>query len=287
MSFISYEQTFPFYADAERASPIEKVKSPLVEPDFDFEHLVTEDDEPVDNIFSEKQQRLLTESLYNSWSLPGENRSFLALANVGLFYDPKKQPLVPDVLVSLDVKMPDKVWPKQNRSYFVKRYGKPPDIVIEIVSNKKGQEIGTKLKDYAKAGVRYYIVFDPEEQLKNGKLHFYELQNNNYVEKSDQWLSEVQLGLTLWEGQYEDKYDVWLRWCDLNGNLMLTGKEKALQEQQEKEKALLLAKHEQQRASFECQQKEQALQEAAQERQRAERLAQLLRESGIDPDSIC
>jgi len=29
----------------------------------EVEHLVTEDDTPVDNIFSEKQQRLLTESL--------------------------------------------------------------------------------------------------------------------------------------------------------------------------------------------------------------------------------
>ena len=119
MSFISYEQTFPFYADAERASPREKVKSPLVEPDFDYEHLITEDDEPVDNIFSEKQQRLLTESLYNSWSGSGENRSFLALANVGLFYDPKKQPLVPDVLVSLDVKMPDKVWSKSKITHLI------------------------------------------------------------------------------------------------------------------------------------------------------------------------
>jgi hypothetical protein len=47
------------------------------------DHLVTEDDTPVDNIFSEKQQRLLTEPLYNSWSGPGEGRPFVAMANVG------------------------------------------------------------------------------------------------------------------------------------------------------------------------------------------------------------
>jgi Uma2 family endonuclease len=275
MSFISYEQTVPFYADAKRTSSGERIQSPLVEPDFDYEHLITEDDEPVDNIFSEKQQRLLTESLYSSWS--GENRSFLALANVGLFYDPTKQPLVPDVLVSLDVKMPDNVWQKQNRSYFVKQYGKPPEVVIEIVSNKKGKETGSKLKGYAKAGVRYYVVFDPEQQLKGTKLQVYELQNHRYVETNELWLSEVQLGLTLWEGFYEDKHDVWLRWCDQNGNLISTGKEQVEQEIQEKEKALFLAKQERQ-------QKEQAEKEAAQERQRAERLAQLLREKGIDPD---
>ena len=265
MSFISYEQTVPFYADAKRTSPGERVKSPLVEPDFDYEQLITEDDEPVDNIFSEKQQRLLTESLYNSWLGPEENRSFLALANVGLFYAPTKQPLVPDVLVSLDVKMPDNVWQKKNRSYFIKQYGKPPEVVIEIVSNKKGQETGTKLKDYAKAGVRYYIVFDPEEQLRSGKLQVYELQNNRYVEKNDPWLSEIQLGLTLWEGLYEDKYDVWLRWCDKKEDLISTGKETAEKERQRAE---------------------QERQRAEQEHQRAERLAQLLREKGIDPDSL-
>jgi Uma2 family endonuclease len=289
MSFISYEQTVPFYADAKRTSPGERIQ--LVEADFDYEHLITEDDEPVDNIFSEKQQRLLTESLYSSWS--GENRSFLALANVGLFYDPTKQPLVPDVLVSLDVKMPDNVWQKQNRSYFVKQYGKPPEVVIEIVSNKKGKETGSKLKGYAKAGVRYYVVFDPEQQLKGGQLQVYKLQNNRYVETNELWLSEVQLGLTLWEGFYEDKHDVWLRWCDQNGNLISTGKEQIEQEiqekemeRQEKEKALFLAKQERR-------QKEQAEKEAAQERQRAleerqraERLAQLLREKGIDPDLL-
>jgi len=33
------------------------------------DHLVTEDDTPVDNVFSEKQQRLLTEPLYASYRL--------------------------------------------------------------------------------------------------------------------------------------------------------------------------------------------------------------------------
>ena len=61
------------------------------EVEREMENLVTEDDQPVDNILSEKQQRLLTEPLYGSWSgsdqegTPGYCR-FMALANVGLFY---------------------------------------------------------------------------------------------------------------------------------------------------------------------------------------------------------
>jgi hypothetical protein len=53
--------------------------APPVRPCLD--HIVTEDDTPVDNMFSEKQQRLLTEPLYSSWDA---GRPFLATANVGL-----------------------------------------------------------------------------------------------------------------------------------------------------------------------------------------------------------
>ena len=45
-------------------SKIPQALPPELHPDV--EHLVTEDDTPVDNVFSEKQQRLLTEPLYSS-----------------------------------------------------------------------------------------------------------------------------------------------------------------------------------------------------------------------------
>lgn len=230
-----------------------------------FDSLVTEDDEPVDNIFSEKQQRLLIDSLYSSRQRLGQDKPFLALANVGLFYAPNKPPIVPDVLVSLDVKMPHDVWRKSNRCYFVSKYGKPPEIAIEIVSNLKGKETGTKFKDYAVAQVRYYVVFDPENRLKKGVLRVYELHKKNYVEKTDNWLSEIDLGLTLWEGYFEDKHEVWLRWYDSDSQLILTGAENS----------------EKQRLA-----KEQAQKQAAQEHQRAERLAAQLRAMGIDPDKL-
>src|SRR4051794_5336978 len=47
--------------------------------------LVTEDGKPVDNLFVEKQYRLLTEPLWTSWS-PPDGKPFRVLANVGLFY---------------------------------------------------------------------------------------------------------------------------------------------------------------------------------------------------------
>lgn len=72
-------------------------------PAPDISDLVTEDDTPVDNLISEKQQRLLTTCLYSSLS---RDVPFLATANAGLFYGLKQPPLVPDVLLSLEVSVP-------------------------------------------------------------------------------------------------------------------------------------------------------------------------------------
>src|SRR6266436_6633958 len=112
--------------------------------------LVTEDDTPVDNLFSAKQQRLLVEPLYSSWAGPGDGRPFLADANVGVFYSVRQPPLVPDAFLSLDVQAPEDLWTRSNRSYFTWEYGKPPDVVIEVVSNQKGAEAERKLRDYAR-----------------------------------------------------------------------------------------------------------------------------------------
>ncbi|MDM8559160.1 Uma2 family endonuclease [Candidatus Parabeggiatoa sp. HSG14] len=256
---------------------------PLSSPEDwpNIDSIVTEDNEPID-IFSEKQQRFLITSLYRLWR--GHSKSFIALVNVGLFYLPDKPPLVPNVLVSLDVKLPDDLWHKFNRSYFVFQYGKPPEVAIEIVSNLKGKEAGSKFKDYAQAKVRYYVIFDPENQLKKGELRIYELHNTDYIEKTDSWLNGIELGLTLWEGYFEDKHDTWLRWYDIDNKVLLTGDENAKKERLAKEQAEKQA--EQERLA-----KEQAEKQAEQERlakeqehQRAERLAAQLRAMGIDPD---
>jgi hypothetical protein len=242
----------------------------------DLRDVITEDDTPVDNLISEKQQRLLTTTLYNSFvtDLP-----FLATANVGLFYRYKEPPLVPDVLLSLRVKLPEDWTKKKNRSYFVFAFGKPPEVAIEIVSNKIGNELGSKIKDYAIAGVSYYVVFDPLKELGETILRVYELRNNIYVELNNFFLSQIGLGLTIWHGIFEGlEYD-WLRWCDASGNILLTGNELAQQAQQRAEQV----EEEKQRA---LQEKQLAQQLVEQEKQRVDRLLEILRERGINPDEV-
>ena len=59
-------------------------------PKPNIDHLITEDDEPVDNIFSEKQQRLLTDPLFSSWSGAQEGkRDFVAVTTHSEFGEKK------------------------------------------------------------------------------------------------------------------------------------------------------------------------------------------------------
>ena len=240
------------------------VQQPLICDDYyvpDANSLVTENDTPVDNFASEKQQRLLVGSLYSS----ARERLFLAAANVGIYHTDGQPAIVPDVFLSLNVQVPQNWWEKNNRVYMVWRFGKPPEVVIEIVSNQEGNELGKKLRIYEQMRVSYYIVYDPTHQLGEQVLRIYEIRGMRYSETPETWLEQVGLGLTLWEGEFEGRQDVWLRWCYQDGNVLPTGDERAQQERQEKV---------------------QQQQRAEQAEQRAQLLAERLRELGIDPDTL-
>ncbi|WP_414585895.1 hypothetical protein [Scytonema sp. PCC 10023] len=99
--------------------------------------------------------------------------------------------------------------------------------------------------------VSYYIVYDPTYQLGEQVLRVYELRGRRYFETTETWLEQVGLGLTLWQGQFEGREDVWLRWSDQDRVVVPTGDERASQ-----------AEH------------------------RAQVLAERLRAIGIDPDTL-
>jgi len=262
---------------------------------LDISHLVIEDDTPVDNLQSEKQQRLLVEPLYSSKALPSP---FLAAANVGLFYKLKGDPVVPDAMLSLGVQCADDFAKKQNRSYFVWEFGKLPEVCIEIVSNQEGDELTlsrksqqkgktTSKKDlYAQIRIPYYVVFDPLQQIQgqnemNGALlrvwsnlagRYKELTPQQGMSQVGQsvWLEEVGLGLTLWSGQFEEEVTrLWLRWCDLALARYLPSADRKVRVIPTGAEGQAI---ERQRAEI--------------ERQRADRLAERLREMGVNPDDI-
>ncbi|NEO83313.1 MAG: Uma2 family endonuclease [Spirulina sp. SIO3F2] len=232
-------------------------------PEPDISHLVLEDETPVDNLIQEKLQRLLVQCLYSAYQ---PDQPFLAMADVGIFFSVNQPAIVPDVMLSLGVEVSPDWQEKKHRSYLVWEFGKVPEVVIEIVSNRKGNELTRKLMDYAQMGIVYYAVFDPLQQLSTQMLQAYSLQAGQYQPLSQAQFPSLGLGLTVWEGMFEGKqYDRWLRWCDADGNLLLTGVE---------------------RAEAADQRAAQADERAEQERLRAEQLAAKLRELGINPETI-
>lgn len=256
----------------------------------DISHLVLEDDKPVDNFQSAQQQRFLVQTLYDSQALPVP---FMAEANVGLFYQLKEDPIVPDVLLSLGVQRGDDYSQRENRSYFVWELGKLPELCLEIVSNQEGDEVGlsrkskrkgktsTKKDRYGEIGVRYYVVFDPLEQIQadmgyaTAKVWTYSPDRSGYSETLAQsinelgqyiWLDTIGVGLTLWRGEFEEHVTrVWLRWCDVDGNVILTGAE---------------------RAKLSDRRADSADRRADSAEAKAQRLADCLRELGLNPDDL-
>lgn len=255
----------------------QELLGPTSIPAPDISHLVIENDTPVDNFQSAQQQRLLIEPLYSSQALP---LPFIAEANVGLFYQIKGDPIVPDVFVSLGVQRAEDFSERRDRSYFVWEFGKVPEVCIEIVSNQEGNEIilsrkaqqdgktQSKKDIYAQIGLPYYVVFDPLQQLQgenemNGALlrvwsisplGYTELTAASGITRVGQavWLERIGAGLTLWEGEFEETVPrLWLRWCDREGQVIPTGTERA------------------------------AIAEA-----KAQRLAERLKALGINPDEI-
>ena len=75
-------------------------------------------------------------------------------------------------------------------------------------------------------------------------------------------MPNLELGLSLWQGNYQGVERLWLRWYDADGNWIPTPEE----EQN------IRAEQERQRAE--------------QEYERAERLAARLRELGVDPSQL-
>lgn len=124
--------------------------------------------------------------------------------------------------------------------------------------------------------IPYYVVFSRyTNQLRVFKLdgaHYQELE----LEDSRIWISDLNLGLGLWQGEYQGIERLWLRWYDVQGNWIPT----------EAEHERLQVEQERLRTAKERQRAEQAEFRANEAEVRLETLMQKLRESGIEPNDL-
>ncbi|NCJ08338.1 hypothetical protein GS597_17860 [Synechococcales cyanobacterium C] len=165
-------------------------------------------------------------------------------------------------------------------SYVMWQEGVRPIVAVELLSaGTQAEDLGqtsrtpeqppTKWQVYEQIlGIPYYVVFDRYSD----RLRAFQLVSDRYQELNLSepriWMPTLNLGLGLWEGEYQGIHRPWLRWYDAKQNWVSTEVEA---ERQKAEQAEHRAEQERQRAE--------------QEHQRAERLAARLKALGIDPDA--
>lgn len=98
-------------------------------------------------------------------------------------------------------------------------------------------------------GIPYYGIYE----INNGKLEVYKLDGGRYQklrpnERGRYPIPPLGVELGLWQGSYQNQTQVWLRWWDEQGNLLLIGDERAELERSRAEQERQRAEQEQQRA---------------------------------------
>ncbi len=156
------------------------------------------------------------------------------------------------------------------RSYVIWQEGNPPTVVVEFLSpGTEAEDLGrfynrtaedsegestnvvasavvlsgdnqaTKAKPPGKfevyetqLRVPYYFVYSRFTQ----RLCYFKLEGRQYQEQPLYpeaplvWLNDLEIGLGIWQGEFEGVTAAWLRWCDQEGNWLLTDTEQAEQQ---------------------------------------------------------
>jgi hypothetical protein len=226
-------------------------------------------DDPVDNIQQPSIAADLTEALLLA-GLIGKNA--LTCTDYGIIatVNGKTIAKAPDWAYIANITVPIE---EVNKSYTPHLQGDVPTIVLEFLSDTDGTEFSRQLENpmgkwyyYEQVlKVPYYGIFEPE----SGDFQVYLLgESGSYdrlpIDESGRyWIEPMQLSIAAWKGFRQNRISWWLRWWDADGQILPWANEKIAAKDQHIE---ILE------------------QQAEAERQRADRLAQRLKDLGIDPD---
>lgn len=222
------------------------------------EDLPCSDDIPVDNEDQNLLPNLLLFLLTNIWA---ERMDWYFGVDMAVYHTTgpnPRVPVVPDAFLSLGVER--RKGGKSRRSYAVWEENEiVPILTLEMVSHKPGGEYDDKMSIYARLGVLYYIIYNPEfwQRDQHQPFEIYKLNNGSYQLQIGEpyWMPEVELGIgrsLQVIGGIEQEI---LSWYNPQGDRYLSAAE------QERSRA-------------------------EQEQKQRERLEVYLRSQGIDPDHL-
>jgi Uma2 family endonuclease len=223
------------------------------------------DDTPVDNEDQNLLPNLLLLLLIHLWSARMDWYFGVDMAVYHTTGVSPKVPVVPDGFLSLGVER--KKGGKSRRSYATwEENDVVPIFVLEMVSHRPGDEYDEKLEIYAKLGVLYYLVYNPEfwQRDRHQPFELYKLIEGKYQLQVGEpyWMPEVGLGIGRYPGEVGGVAQEILTWYDERGDRYLSEAE------QERSRA------------------EQEQRRAEREQYQRERLEAYLRSQGFDPDQL-
>ena len=221
--------------------------------------------------FHDLQPQLLSRTL----SLSGYSReNCFTASDLNLYYN-VRHPLWhkrPDWFLVVDV---PRLYEQRDlrRSYVLWQEGNPPTVVVEFLSpGTEAEDLGRFYEGMAEDSlieaanavvsngdnqatqakppgkfevyetrlrVPYYFVYSRYTQ----RLRYFKLEGVQYQEQSLNpetplvWLEDLEIGLGIWQGEFEGVTAAWLRWCDQAGNWLLTDTEQAQQQLEQERQA--------------------------------------------------
>jgi Uma2 family endonuclease len=246
------------------------------------DELPCSDDTPVDNELQELIPGLLKSILQILWA---DRMDWFFGIDMGVYYHPEQPAIVPDGFLSLGV---ERFYDEELRpSYVLWEEQVVPSLVLEVVSVTPGREYTSKLDQYARMGVLYYVIYNSKRRRKP-KLEIYKLVNRRYelADSNPFWMPEIGLGIGYERGEYGGLTRDWLYWYNEDNQRYPTPAEQIRQAQaQVAQEQAQVVQAQAQVAQAQAQVVEEQAQ-VVQERDRANKLADRLRSLGIDPDEV-
>jgi Uma2 family endonuclease len=202
--------------------------------------LLDSDDIPVDNEDQNWIPNVLLMLLKNIWH---DRNDWFFGVDMGVYHATSvnvRVPVVPDGFLSLGVERRKNN--KSRRSYVVwEEKDVPPILSLEVVSWTPGGEYDDKQAIYAKLGVLYYIIYNPEFWRRDGHqpLEVYKLVGDSYQLQIGEpfWMPEIGLGIGRCPEIFSGSQEEVLSWFDERGDRYLRVEEKEIQARTEADRA--------------------------------------------------
>jgi len=236
---------------------LERYSTIVLHPPFpDHTQLPESDGTFVKNFQEHPQSLILTDSIGPILQQRHPDGQYAIGQDCGIYWretdPPEKGAVAPDWFYVPNV--PPKLDGEIRRSYVLWREFMAPLIALEFASTDGTEERDTtplsrtNFGEVSKPGkfwvyeriirMPYYGIYE----INNGKLEVYRLVDGFYQlltanERGHYPIAPLGVELGLWQGSYLNQAQLWLRWWDEQGNLLLIGDERAELERERAERA--------------------------------------------------